>query len=342
MFAFRFPKDFLIGTAHSAFQSEGAWDKDGKSPSVMDHYAKIFAGKPFPHLSTGKSFNGEIPQQSLDRMNNLQEIVVEKVASASFGQTVNVGDELIYIFKFLNASNTTRTLHVTDVLPAGTTLVSASGWTVDGSNLTREITIPAGEKLEISYAVAVGADVPGGKLESKSAKVGGVSVRSSDIYVANTLTTEQQQLLVDTVNALSGSDLVGLELANEIFKVAFGVENLFQTTDMKNFHTQLFEKKEGDSRYSIADDYITMVAPGLYGDGVHGWLSRLPREENLVVGDIFFGRSSSNYMFIYLGNGISWSLGGNSLDTLDMNGRLERVFGYTNYWAVLRPSMNFS
>ena len=65
MFTFRFPKDFLIGTAHSAFQSEGAWDRDGKSPSVMDHYAKEFAGKPFPHLSTGKSFNGEMITQDL-------------------------------------------------------------------------------------------------------------------------------------------------------------------------------------------------------------------------------------------------------------------------------------
>ena len=65
MFAFRFPEDLLIGTAHSAFQSEGAWDKDGKSPSVMDHYAKEFAGKPFPAPSGGKSFNGAIITEDL-------------------------------------------------------------------------------------------------------------------------------------------------------------------------------------------------------------------------------------------------------------------------------------
>ena len=45
MFGFKLPEDFLIGTANSAFQSEGAWDRDGKSPSIMDHYAKEFAGK---------------------------------------------------------------------------------------------------------------------------------------------------------------------------------------------------------------------------------------------------------------------------------------------------------
>lgn len=45
MFEFRLPENFLIGTANSAFQSEGALDRDGRSPSVMDHYAKLYAGK---------------------------------------------------------------------------------------------------------------------------------------------------------------------------------------------------------------------------------------------------------------------------------------------------------
>ena len=45
MYGFYLPEDFLIGTANSAFQSEGAWDKDGKSESIMEHYAKEFAGK---------------------------------------------------------------------------------------------------------------------------------------------------------------------------------------------------------------------------------------------------------------------------------------------------------
>ena len=50
MYGFRLPEDFLIGTSSSAFQSEGAWDKDGKSPSMMDHYARLYAGKPAPNV----------------------------------------------------------------------------------------------------------------------------------------------------------------------------------------------------------------------------------------------------------------------------------------------------
>jgi len=45
MYGFRLPEDFLIGTANSAFQSEGAWERDGKSESIMDHYAKEIAGR---------------------------------------------------------------------------------------------------------------------------------------------------------------------------------------------------------------------------------------------------------------------------------------------------------
>ena len=51
-YGYRLPEDFLIGTASSAFQIEGAWDRDGKSPSMMDHYARLYAGK--PHPTTGK------------------------------------------------------------------------------------------------------------------------------------------------------------------------------------------------------------------------------------------------------------------------------------------------
>ena len=40
-YGYRLPEDFLIGTASSAFQCEGGWDKDGKSVSMMDHYARL-------------------------------------------------------------------------------------------------------------------------------------------------------------------------------------------------------------------------------------------------------------------------------------------------------------
>ena len=44
MYGFKLPKDFLIGTANSAFQSEGAWDRDGKTEtavSLLDYNGRV-------------------------------------------------------------------------------------------------------------------------------------------------------------------------------------------------------------------------------------------------------------------------------------------------------------
>lgn len=48
-----FPKHFLWGSASAAYQIEGAWNEDGKGPSVWDVFTKI-PGKTF------KGTNGDI------------------------------------------------------------------------------------------------------------------------------------------------------------------------------------------------------------------------------------------------------------------------------------------
>lgn len=55
MYEFRLPEDFLIGTANSAFQSEGAWKRDGKSMSMMDHFSVEYAGKMIPGTKNYKN-----------------------------------------------------------------------------------------------------------------------------------------------------------------------------------------------------------------------------------------------------------------------------------------------
>ena len=70
MIAYRLPQDFLIGTANSAFQSEGAWDRDGKSESIMEYYAKEYAGKYSPavalQVKNGKIKSGRIKPNAED------------------------------------------------------------------------------------------------------------------------------------------------------------------------------------------------------------------------------------------------------------------------------------
>ncbi len=295
-----------------------------------------------------RNFSGTIPEESRNRIENLKDIAVEKVASKAVGQTINVGETLTYTIKLLNAGDVDKTLDITDAVPAGTTLVSAEGATVNGTALSWQVTVPADEKLELTFTVKVGDAVPNNKITS-TATVGGVTVKCSDIFVANTLTTEQQQALINAAESLENSSLRNVELLNEIYTTAFGVDAIFDHTTMSTLHNQIFEKEAEENRFVLLDNtYGAMAAPSLYGGrnfystdtGAHGHQSRLAREENLIVGDVLFGRtSSSNGLYLYLGDGICWSLNSNKADTIDVNGRMERFVGYVNCWVILRPSM---
>ncbi len=52
----RFPRDFVWGTATSAYQVEGAWQEDGKGPSVWDTYTNVY------NLAGGENGNVAIDQ----------------------------------------------------------------------------------------------------------------------------------------------------------------------------------------------------------------------------------------------------------------------------------------
>ena len=70
----------------------------------------------------------------------------------------------------------------------------------------------------------------------------------------------------------------------------------------------------------------------------------LASSENLVVGDIFLGRtSSSRTIFIYLGDNLFYSLATVNLtvDSISADTRLERGPGYAHYYVIVRPSYAF-
>lgn len=58
-----FPKDFLWGSASAAYQIEGGWDKDGKSPSVWDEFVEI----------PGKTYKGTNGKVAVDHYHHYKE-----------------------------------------------------------------------------------------------------------------------------------------------------------------------------------------------------------------------------------------------------------------------------
>ena len=59
----QFPKDFIWGTSTSAYQIEGAWNKDGKGPSVWDAFCTI----------PGRTHKGESAQVTCDHYHRYKE-----------------------------------------------------------------------------------------------------------------------------------------------------------------------------------------------------------------------------------------------------------------------------
>ena len=62
-------------------------------------------------------------------------------------------------------------------------------------------------------------------IDGALATINGVKHRCIDSYVANTLTPEQQQTLVEAVNKVMAMDVTGMngvQIANLIYKTAFG------------------------------------------------------------------------------------------------------------------------
>lgn len=72
----RFPDDFLFGVSTAAYQIEGAWNLDGRGPSIWDEYTHKYPEKIKDHQ------NGDIAANSyeyyMDDINAVKELGVRK------------------------------------------------------------------------------------------------------------------------------------------------------------------------------------------------------------------------------------------------------------------------
>ena len=240
-----------------------------------------------------------ISENTKNRVDNMKGIVGEKIASTSMGKTVSPGDEITYTFFVNNTNEEAKQIAIRDVLSEHVTFVSATNdAAVSGSNISWDITVPAHTRMEITYTVKVNEGVATYTcIDGSKATINGVSHKCINTYVANTLTAEQQQKIVEAVETVKGmegvSELNSVEIANLIYKTAFGIENLFgeevtshsllvngnptntvakATNNIGIFNDSTYWGSSNTTTVAFKDDNTSnaskMVAPGMFGGGL--------------------------------------------------------------------------
>ena len=300
--------------------------------------SKIYIFRPL------SDWEGTLPTESINRIENMQGIVAEKLASYTLGQTVNRGDLITYTFKLFNTNSYPVSLTINDVVPTGTVLM-IDGVASTDTQLSWSVTVAPGEEVLVSYTVKVSDTAARGSAIycSDNSTVGGVPVRITPAYVGNTLTADEQARLVEIVNTAKSSGKTGVALVNLIYEQLLGVEDILGY-DIEDLRDGIYTSSGSNYKIATSGKYADMIAPSLYGgkvvensDRFDGERTRMPREENLVIGDILFLQGSEKgYLYIYLGDGLMLSL--SNLADKDVDERLEETIGWQRF-VILRPSL---
>ena len=289
----------------------------------------------------------DVPFVAKQRFGDMNGIVAEKLCSSTLGQTINPGDTITYTFNIFNTTAKTVSLNVTDSVPDGCTLL-VNGKPDWNKILAWTVELKPYEEKQLSYTVKVSEDFPIGEavICSDASMVEGIPVKATPVFVGRTLTTEEQARLCEIVNKYVGSSLSAVALANAIYQELLDVENLLGA-DLATLSAELFLTDGDYKKIATEGKYAKMIAPSLYGgkkvmnsDRFLGERTRMPFENNLIVGDILFlqGRTSSTYSFcIYMGDGVMLNLG-SGLSTIGLSNRLEATIGWQHF-CVLRPSL---
>ena len=280
------------------------------------------------------------------RIGDMNGIFAEKTASKTLGQTVNAGDTITYTFTVYNTNSETVKLDITDTVPSNTVLIE-NGNSSNKTSLKWKVKIKPNEIKKISYTVKVLETVEDETaiICGENSKVGGIPTKAYPIYVGRTLTTDEQQQLRQIVYSKKDLDVDSVTFANTIYKELLGVDDVLGA-DINTLYYETFQTSGAYLSIATEGHYAKMIAPALYGgklvynsDRFGKERTRLPREHNLITGDILYLQSWDNQygLYIYMGNGELLNLS-KGLKKRDITERLSNTIGWSHF-VVLRPSL---
>ena len=308
-------------------------------------------------------YNKEIPENTLNRMRNMNNVVAEKLSSHALGHTASPGDTVAYTFSVTNNNEQAVTVTVEDTVPKFTTLKEADKTdicSVSGDKLTWQLTVPAKTTANLCYSVTINADAAAGQeIAGNKATVGGISVPCHSVFVGRTLTLQEQNDLAAGVEALADRRLLrDKDLVNALYSKALKVETIW-TEEFDGVWANLWQNFEDLSYVNPHSPYVNAIAPGLLGGRnvlsrnlaadnmtqymrLEGIRTRLPYADQLMVGDILMGElgpgETERVMYLYTGQQMVNLLSGKEIEYKSVEECLNPVMSYTRF-VVLRPSL---
>ena len=308
-------------------------------------------------------FQGQIPQRTLDRMDVMRGVMAEKTASATWTQTVNPGQEVCFTFTLENFTGYNKTLTVTDTVPQNTTYI-AGAQKKNGDTLSWTVSLGAGETVQVSYTVEVGAQA---EVVQSSSFVESIPVNCPAIAVGKTLTAEEQNALAAVAVR---KDTTGISMAAALYQDALDMEILpgLSADDVLEGAFRYYAERieSGATAYDVTwppqwrsldpnSQIFKFVPAGLYGGrsvlegtdkdslGTEDFMgvkrTRLLTQDQLVTGDIIVINDNTAKFQAF-----AWLyVGGQLLDLqtgqmMPAEPSLSQVISY-NHFVVIRPSL---
>ena len=288
-------------------------------------------------------------EEALNRINNLQGIVVEKLSSAPSANTALPGDEITFTFQIKNTTDVDTTLEIIDNVPQDMTYVSGAE-TVDGTTLKWNANIPAGKVTKIEYVLKINDGVAEGSFITSDSYVGGVSANSRPLFIGKRLTAEQRTALAAEMDKISKPDVFGTDLAEKIYASA-GITIELESADA--IIGGLFKAyKDSTTHFELNLDspYLKMIAPTMYGGyqvvNTPSLWNKLrtkgPQVNQLMVGDIVImteNNKTLTYMVYDINRMMNLNTGDVEVMTLqDSKTAILSTLGNDKF-VVIRPAM---
>ncbi|MBQ2819227.1 MAG: hypothetical protein IJF14_02445 [Clostridia bacterium] len=288
-------------------------------------------------------------EEALNRINNLQGIVVEKLSSAPSANTALPGDEITFTFQIKNTTDVDTTLEIIDNVPQDMTYVSGAE-TVDGTTLKWNANIPAGKVTKIEYVLKINDGVAEGSFITSDSYVGGVSANSRPLFIGKRLTAEQRTALAAEMDKISKPDVFGTDLAEKIYASA-GITIELESADA--IIGGLFKAYKDSTTHfelNLESPYLKAIAPTMYGgyqvvNTTSLWnklRTKGPQVNQLMVGDIVImteNNKTLTYMVYDINRMMNLNTGDVEVMTLqDSKTAILSTLGNDKF-VVIRPAM---